>query len=98
MRPIGFSTGALARGDFKRGLQVLDTLNIRVVEISALRLCELEPLYTALSALDPSRFDFASIHAPSRFPHDAEDWVLERLHAVAHAGFPVVVHPDTIYT
>ena len=98
MRPIGFSTGALARGDFRRALHVLDALKIRIVEVSALRISELEPLYAAFATLDLGRFDFASIHAPSRFPKECEDWVLERLAAIGRSGFPVVVHPDTIYT
>jgi hypothetical protein len=98
MRPIGFSTGALARGDFQRALHVLGALNIGVVEISALRISELEPLCTAFPSLDLGRFAFVSIHAPSRFPSDSEDWVLERLSALGHFGFPLVVHPDTIYT
>jgi hypothetical protein len=98
MRPIGFSTGALARGDFERGLEVLDALDVRIVEVSALRICELEPLCTAFLALDLDRFEFASIHAPSHFPRESEDWVLDRLAAIASARLPVIVHPDTIYT
>jgi hypothetical protein len=98
MRPIGFSTGALVRGDFQRALNVLDVLDIRIVEVSALRLCELEPLCAALPALDLVRFEYASIHAPSHFPQEFENWVLQRLAAVERCGFPVVVHPDTIYT
>jgi hypothetical protein len=98
MRTIGFSTGALARGDFHRALHLLDIHNIRIVEVSALRIRELEPLFIAFPNLDLGRFEFASIHAPSRFPQEAEDWVVERLAAIGRAGFPVVVHPDTIYT
>jgi len=98
MRPIGFSTGALARGDFHRALNLLDSLHVRVVELSALRISELEPLCAALPRLDLRRFEFVSIHAPSSIPKEAENWVLERLVALTHWGFPVIVHPDTIYT
>ncbi len=98
MRPIGFSTGALARGDFQRALQLLGALDIRIVEISALRVCELEPLHAVFDSLDLGGFDFVSIHAPSRFPKECEDWVLERLAALGSSGLPVVAHPDTIYT
>lgn len=98
MRPIGFSTGALARGDFLRALQILDNHNVRIVEVSALRLSELEPVFCALPSLDLGRFTFVSIHAPSSFPQESEDWVLERLVAVGRSGFPLVAHPDTIYT
>ena len=48
MRPIGFSTGALARGDFRRGLALLRSYQIQVVGLSALRMEELEPLIDAL--------------------------------------------------
>ncbi len=44
MRPIGFSTGALARADFRRALDMLLARNITVVELSALRLSELQAL------------------------------------------------------
>jgi hypothetical protein len=98
MRPIGFSTGALARGDFQRALDLLDAFGIRIAELSALRIDELEPLYTALPTLGLDRFEFLSIHAPSRFTEEREIWVLERLAEMARAGFPIVVHPDTIYT
>ena len=44
MRLIGFSTGALARNDFRRALQMLAERRVRAVELSALRQDELMPL------------------------------------------------------
>ena len=67
MRRIGFSTGALARGDFRSALAILHRYRVDVVELSALRIGELAPLAHAISDLDLSAFTFVSIHAPSRF-------------------------------
>ncbi|MFN7933235.1 MAG: hypothetical protein U0R19_07900 [Bryobacteraceae bacterium] len=96
MRQIGFSTGALARGDFRLALAILQRYNIRVVELSALRVEELEPLVDAIPDLDLSEFTFVSVHAPSRFPTQDEAWVLRQLQRLADRGYPVIVHPDVI--
>lgn len=97
MRRIGFSTGALARGDFRSALTMLRRHAIRVVELSALRATELDPLVAALPSLDLADFGFVSIHAPSRYESEEEPRIIERLHAVADHGYPVVVHPDVIF-
>jgi hypothetical protein len=96
MRRIGFSTGALARGDFRKALTILSAHNISVVELSALRIEELDPLVNALPQMDLSRFSFVSVHAPSRFAQESEAWVVEHLASFANSGFPVVVHPDVV--
>jgi hypothetical protein len=44
MRPIGFSTGALAYEDFRRGLILTRAAGCHVIELSALRQAELFPL------------------------------------------------------
>ena len=98
MRPIGFSTGALAKSDFRRALEELRKRHIDVVELSALRIDELEPLCSALPSLDVQQFAFISVHAPSSFAPELEPWVVEQLNSVVRLGVPVVVHPDTIYT
>jgi hypothetical protein len=72
MRRIGFSTGAISRGEFRRALEVLIRHELDVVELSALRVDELEPLVTALPELDLSSFRFVSVHAPSRFEQSDE--------------------------
>ena len=97
MRRIGFSTGALARGDFRSALAIIHRHRIEVVELSALRVSELAPLVQAIPDLDLSEFTFVSIHAPSRFALEEEEWVVNHLRVVADRGFPIVVHPDVIF-
>jgi hypothetical protein len=98
MRPIGFSTGALARGDFRRALALLRVHQIEVVELSALRMDELEPLIEALPSLDLGKFTFVSIHAPSRFDQESERGVIELIISRQASAYPVVVHPDVVFT
>lgn len=98
MRRIGFSTGAIARGDFQTALTRLRHHRITVVELSALRLSELGPLVSSLPGLDLIEFEFVSFHAPSLFPASDETYVLDQLRAVVKLGIPVVVHPDVIST
>lgn len=96
MRRIGFSTGALARGDFRTALTLLRKHDIKVVELSALRLEELAPLVAAIPSLQLTDFSFVSIHAPSQFAPDREQWVVEQLSQLTQWGYPVIVHPDVI--
>ena len=70
---IGFSTGALAKGDFRRALALLREHRVDVVELSALRIEELAPLVSSLPDLELQDFQFVSIHAPSRFEPEAEE-------------------------
>lgn len=58
MRPIGFSTGAVAKGDFQRALCRLRQHGVKVVELSALRLPELAPLAQSLERIDLDGFEF----------------------------------------
>jgi len=62
---IGFSTGAVARGDYRKALDVLYQYGVDVVELSALRISELSPLVNDLRHLELSRFSFVSFHAPA---------------------------------
>ena len=96
-RIIGFSTGAIAKGDFRSALHTLRAHAVEAVELSALRAEELEPLIQALPTLDLTGFAFISIHAPSRFTAEEEAHVIEQLLSPAASGFPIVVHPDVIY-
>lgn len=96
MRPIGFSTGALAKQDFRRALACLRHHNIPVVELSALRLNELDPLVEAIADLDLSSFQFVSFHAPSHLTPSEEWRVTDRLRFVVDRGIPIVVHPEVI--
>ena len=98
MRPIGFSTGAIAKGDFRRAVGLLRAHHINIVELSALRLEELEPLSAALPELGLDEFAFVSVHAPSRFDPEFETLVIDQLYSFIHRGYPVIVHPDVVFT
>ena len=98
MRRIGFSTGALAKADFRRALDVIREHRIDVVEFSALRLEEMEPLLDFLGTFPAAAFSFASVHAPSRFPRQAERSVVAQITRAVELGYPVIAHPDVIYT
>jgi hypothetical protein len=72
MRRVGFSTGALARGDFRKALQMLAGKNVSAVELSALRQDELLPLVGQLGELDLTSFNYVSFHAPSSIEQSFE--------------------------
>ena len=68
MRPIGFSTGALALSDFRVAIDALKDASVDAIELSALRYAELRPLIKALRELDLSKsIDIRQIHAPESF-------------------------------
>jgi sugar phosphate isomerase/epimerase len=96
MTLIGFSTGAVALGDFKRALELLSQTSMTAVELSALRLPELPGLMVALPRLDLTKFDYVSFHAPSRFSAAEEDNVVELLRNVPNT-MKIIVHPDTVH-
>jgi Lon protease-like protein len=99
MRPIGFSTGALALGDFRAALRMLLDQPVSAVELSALRLHELLPLSAALPALPLSPFGYVSVHAPSVYDQAEEAELSQRLLGLLPllpAGASVIVHPDAI--
>jgi hypothetical protein len=97
MRPIGFSTGALAYADFRRGLEMSLIAGCQAIELSALRAAELFPLLDALPHLDLSTFSYKSIHAPSQVEASWEATEFQRLYDERDRGWPVVVHPDTLF-
>ena len=100
MRPTGFSTGALAYADFREGLNMLRGKAVQAVELSALRQGELTPLLQAIPSLDLAAFQFVSIHAPSQFDANREAALWEQLAELSAsestAGWPIVLHPDSI--
>ena len=79
-------------------MATLRQYDVTVVELSALRVQELEPLASAIPDLDLAGFSFVSLHAPSRFDIEQEESVVQRLVSVAAQGLPVIVHPDVIYS
>lgn len=96
MRAFGFSTGALALGDFRRGLELLQGIEADAVELSALREDELPLLMAALDDLSLESFQYVSVHAPGRLTSLTEDHVAQRLLPCVDRGFRVVLHPDVI--
>jgi hypothetical protein len=96
-RTIGFSTGALAFGDFHRALDMLRAHPVHAVELSALRQPELDPLSAAVDELDLSQFSYVAIHAPSRIEPTTESHVVRCLQSFALREWPIVVHPDAIH-
>lgn len=97
MRPLGFSTGALAEGDFRAALRMLAPFATEAVELSALRGAELPALHDAADRLALDGFAHVSVHAPSAFSADEESAVVRRVQAFVERGWPVVLHPDTIH-
>jgi hypothetical protein len=96
MRLFGFSTGALAFGDFRKALGFLSRTEAQAVELSALREQELPPLMQALADLRLEQFGYVSVHAPSRLVSMAERDVARMLLPCIDRGFHVVLHPDAI--
>ncbi len=97
-RQVGFSTGALERGNFREAVTWMISHHIHAVELSALRFDELQPLVESLDNLPLESFNYVSFHAPSSFKKDKEERVIELLQPVAKRGWNIIVHPDVIYT
>ena len=97
MRPIGFSTGALALSDYRQGLSQLRGKAIDSIELSALRFNELRPLLETLPTLNLSAYTNIGLHAPSRFDAVQEIEIAELLRAHVNPNWPIVLHPDAIH-
>ena len=98
MKPIGFSTGALAKGDFATGLELQrDVPRIDAVELSALRDHELPGLVAAIPNLDLGEFEYVSFHAPSKLQALDEHAVFNLLLGLPEA-WPLIVHPELLQT
>jgi hypothetical protein len=95
MRPIGFSSGALAKGDYQLGIDLQRAIRTTAVELSALRENELAPLIAAIPSLDLAQFSYVSLHAPSKLKTLSERELLDALRQIPKE-WPVVVHPDLI--
>lgn len=97
MLTVGFSTGALALGDFTHGLRLLESRHADAVELSALRSAELPEMLRALPLHIKKlkeRYRYISFHAPTDFLD--ERGLVGQLAYIAEIGWNVVVHPDTI--
>src|SRR5438094_3941232 len=93
---IGFSTGSLAKSDFRHAIELLKHSKANVIELSALRETELEDLINSLSKLDLSHFDYVSFHAPSKIQNYSEKQLVKELLRVKQMGMKIVLHPDVI--
>src|SRR5579884_1442488 len=90
-RSIGFSTGALERSHYQRAIEWLRSQHVHSVELSALRLQELEPLLDDIDKIKWTSFSYISFHAPSSFPAEKEEWVVNSLEKVFKRGWNIVV-------
>lgn len=93
---IGYSTGSLAKGDFRKALSMLESVETGAVELSSLRDTELMPLVNALPTLAVDGFQYVSFHAPVTFNHINEADVIAILKAHVPVHWPIIVHPDCI--
>jgi len=97
MRAIGFSSGVLDPVDPLHAIEWTLKAGLSAIELSSLRLAELDEV--ARSVRDPglSRLAWVSIHAPSDIPADREEGIVTRLVEISRGRYPVVVHPDTMH-
>jgi hypothetical protein len=97
MTIIGFSTGALARGDYRHALDMLADKDVNAVELSALRQEELEPLIEDLDNLNLQKFRYVAFHAPSSLEPSFEVSTIALLERVAARDWPIIVHPNAMH-
>ena len=96
MRPTGFSTGALTKGDFATAMDWLEGEACDAIELSALREDELKPLLSSINEMDLSKYKYKSIHVPKQFVKLSEQQAVEMLLPLVSKGFNFVLHPDAI--
>lgn len=93
----GYSTGALTKGDFRAALRMLEAHDVTGVEISALRMHELDEMIEALPTLDLKKYEgHVSLHAPSKFSAAEEAPLAERIAGIADLVEGIVVHSEAI--
>ena len=93
---IGFSTGSIALGDFKKGISCLKEKKIKVIELSALRESELSEFQKEFEYLDLDSFNYISFHAPSKIERYSEREFVDILLEISKKQLHIVVHPDVI--
>jgi hypothetical protein len=96
MKKIGFSTGAIALGNFDKALSMLSDRRLDAVELSALRIAEVGPLVGAIPRLDLSSYSYISFHAPSSYRQEDEEELVDLLSKLPRS-WPIIVHPDAIF-
>ncbi len=93
---FGFSTGALAKGDFRAAIAMLDDYKLDALELSALRLSELDVLLSALPSLVLGGYAHVTLHAPSRFDEASEGALADKLLGALPFVGGVVLHAEAI--
>ena len=96
MKSFGFSTGALALGDWEKALTMLEGSFATALELSVLRERELLDIYDVLLDIDVARYQFVSFHAPSELRDLTEEKLVNMLKPLESKGWPIVVHPNII--
>lgn len=97
MNKIGFSSGSIAKSDYKFALNILNEYKeIEAIELSALRENELEGLVNDLNILDLTKYSYVSIHAPSSISNLTESKVIDLLENILQYKYNIIVHPDII--
>jgi hypothetical protein len=76
---------------------MLQNKSVQIIEISALRQNELQPIVDMLDDLDLNRFQYKSFHAPSSMEPDFEPTALKLLARVAARRWPIIIHPDAMH-
>jgi hypothetical protein len=86
----------MAYGDFCAALELLAPSKLTAVELSALRMPEVETLVHAIPDLQLDGYSYISFHAPSSYSADQEGWLADLLHTGVPEAWPIVLHPDAI--
>ncbi len=96
---VGFSTGAVAKGNFHLALSRLSGLEADAVELSCLRDHELIPMRQAFPGLALERYKHVSFHAPSQFRFVDPKWAVKGIieDILPHLRGGVVVHADQVH-
>jgi len=95
-RLVGFSTGALTRGDWRTGIERCRALHLEVIELSALRYEEFNGLVDGAKNAKLSDFSYVSIHLPASYATEDELSVLKGVHRIAEMEWPLILHPDAV--
>lgn len=96
MQKVGFSTGAVARGNLREGLRALLARGVQAIELSTLRAEEFRAFQKGFASFKVPGNIYVSLHAPSKLEGLDERDLVQTLHAVVQRNWPVIVHPDVI--